>query len=132
MLPTPSDDRRAVFEYQPHEDARVFHVGFGYVPGHKLDFLFRPIIPRGGARRGILRFHYNRVQPLIRYLEPAEGQPYGLSIGNLSQRDAPRGRGALTLILSQRFPQLLDQGGRANAAGQPDGCENGSEQLANH
>lgn len=109
-------DRYRAYEYEPAPEARIFHVAHGYVPRHKMDFLFRPSIPRGASRRGIQRYHFNRIQPLIRHLEPAAQAAYGLSLGNVSSSDVAHGRGALALMLSVRFSRLIDQGGRGDAA----------------
>ena len=59
-----STERYVVPCYQAGEGEAWFHFLHGNVPGHEIDFLYRPEVPQGALGRQ----HYSHVLRLVRYI----------------------------------------------------------------
>jgi len=96
--------------YEAAPGAAYYHFLHGNVPGHQIDFIYRPEVPSGPLSRQ----HFSHLSRLVRYLEPREDALCAFAIGNLSRDDTQHepGRGGLALILGLRVEGALDHAGR--------------------
>lgn len=96
--------------YRAAEDERWYHFLHGYVPGHQIDFMYRPEVPQGALGRE----HYSHLTRLISYIEPHPGAPFAFAIGNLSRDDTQHepGHGGVALIFGLRIREVTDHAGR--------------------
>src|SRR4051794_3755164 len=87
--------------YRAAEDAPWFHFLHGNVPGHQIDFMYRPEVPQGALSRQ----HYSHLARLMSYIEPHGGAEYAFAIGNLSRDDTQHepGHGGVALIFGLRI-----------------------------
>lgn len=98
-------------KYQPLPGAVWFHVLYGHVPRHQMDFIYRPAVPF----EKLLPVHYCEVQSLIQHIGPAPGSSMTFTIGNLSRND-PRhraGHGGLVVAAKTLVARAKDSAGRA-------------------
>ncbi|HRI64936.1 MAG TPA: hypothetical protein PK156_11870, partial [Polyangium sp.] len=100
----------AVPTYQAAENTDWYHFLHGNVPGHQIDFIFRPNIPQGA----LTRQHFSHLTRLMRYIEPRHESTYAFTIGNLSRDDTQyeAGHGGLALIFGLRVHGAIDHAGR--------------------
>jgi hypothetical protein len=98
--------------YQAVGDPPWYHFLHGNVPGHQIDFMYRPEVPQGP----LTRQHFSHLSRLLKYIEPQEGCPYAFCIGNLSRDDTQHepGHGGLALIFGLRIQGVTDHAGRQN------------------
>jgi hypothetical protein len=87
-----------------------FHFLHGNVPGHQIDFIYRPKVPQGP----LTRQHFSHLSRLMKYIEPRHGSAYAFAIGNLSRDDTQYepGRGGIALIFGLRIKGARDHAGR--------------------
>lgn len=87
-----------------------YHFLHGNVPGHAIDFMYRPEVPQGS----LTPQHFSHLSRLMKYIEPHEGCSYAFTIGNLSRDDAQHepGHGGLALIFGFRISGARDHEGR--------------------
>jgi hypothetical protein len=87
-----------------------YHFLHGNVPGHQIDFIYRPEVPEGP----LTRQHFSHLSRLVRYIEPWSRSAYAFAIGNLSRDDTQYepGRGAVALIFGLRIHGAKDHAGR--------------------
>src|SRR4051812_9866628 len=87
-----------------------YHFLHGNVPGHQIDFMYRPDVPQGP----ITRQHFSHLARLVKYIEPRAGSPFAFAIGNLSRDDTQYepGRGGIALIFALRIHGARDHAGR--------------------
>lgn len=100
----------AVPTYQAPADADWYHFLHGNVPGHQIDFIFRPDVPQGA----LARQHFSHLARLVKYIEPRLGNAYAFAIGNLSRDDTQYepGHGGIALIFGLRIKGAFDHAGR--------------------
>ena len=96
--------------YQAADDPPWYHFLHGNVPGHQIDFMYRPEVPQGQ----LTRQHFSHLSRLLKYIEPQEGCPYAFCVGNLSRDDTQHepGHGGLSLIFGLRIQGVMDHAGR--------------------
>lgn len=96
--------------YQSEPGAIWYHFLHGNVPGHQIDFIFRPEVPRGD----LTRQHFSHLARLMKYIEPRVNASYAFSIGNLSRDDSQYepGHAGLALIFGLRIKGAVDHAGR--------------------
>jgi hypothetical protein len=96
--------------YQAEPGAVWYHFLHGNVPGHQIDFIYRPEVPQGPLRQQI----FGHLTRLVKYIEPRPGSAYAFAIGNLSRDDTQYepGHGALALIFGLRIQGVMDHAGR--------------------
>src|SRR6185503_19409193 len=82
--------------YRAREDTSWFHFLHGNVPGHQIDFMYRPEIPHGQLSRQ----HFSHLSRLMNYIEPQTNGLFAFAIGNLSRDDVQHepGHGGIALI----------------------------------
>ncbi|MDI1476401.1 hypothetical protein [Polyangium sp. y55x31] len=87
-----------------------FHFLHGNVPGHQIDFIYRPEVPQ----EPLTRQHFSHLSRLVKYIEPRHGSAYAFAIGNLSRDDTQYepGHGGLALIFGLRIKGAKDHAGR--------------------
>lgn len=87
-----------------------YHFLHGNVPGHQIDFMYRPEVPQ----EGLTRQHFSHLARLVKYIEPRHRSPYAFAIGNLSRDDTQYepGHGAVALIFELRIRGAKDHAGR--------------------
>jgi hypothetical protein len=87
-----------------------FHFLHGNVPGHQIDFIYRPKVPQGP----LTRQHFSHLSRLMKYIEPRHGAAYAFEIGNLSRDDTQYepGHGGIALIFGLRIKGAMDHAGR--------------------
>ncbi|MDI3290290.1 hypothetical protein [Polyangium sp. 15x6] len=90
--------------------ATWFHFLHGNVPGHQIDFIYRPEVPQAP----LTRQHFSHLSRLVKYIEPRHGSAYAFAIGNLSRDDTQYepGHGGLALIFGLRIKGAKDHAGR--------------------
>lgn len=86
------------------------HFLHGNVPGHEIDFMYRPEVPQGALSRQ----HFSHLARLIKYIEPQHGADHAFAIGNLSRDDTQYepGHGGVALIFGLRIRGACDHAGR--------------------
>jgi hypothetical protein len=87
-----------------------FHFLHGNVPGHQIDYIYRPEVPQGH----LTRQHFSHLTRLLKYIEPRHGSAYAFAIANLSRDDTQYepGHGAIALIFGLRIKGVKDHAGR--------------------
>src|SRR6185503_15119045 len=87
-----------------------YHFLHGNVPGHQIDFMYRPDVPQGP----LTQQHFSHLSRLVRYIEPRSRSTYAFAIGNLSRDDTQYepGRGGVALIFGLRIHGAKDHAGR--------------------
>lgn len=87
-----------------------YHFLHGNVPGHQIDFIYRPEVPQGPFTPQ----HFSHLSRLVRYIEPWSRSAFAFAIGNLSRDDTQYepGRGAVALIFGLRIHGAKDHAGR--------------------
>ena len=77
-------------------DAAWYHFLHGNVPGHQIDFIYRPEVPQGP----LTRQHFSHLARLMKYIEPQSNARCAFAVGNLSRDDTQYepGHGGLALI----------------------------------
>lgn len=96
--------------YTAPEDTTWYHFLHGNVPGHQIDFMYRPEVPQGA----LTRQHFSHLSRLMKYIEPHTNSPYAFAIGNLSRDDTQYepGHGGIALIFGLRVRGVTDHAGR--------------------
>lgn len=96
--------------YRAGDDTAFYHFLHGTVPGHQIDFLYRPDVPQGA----LTQTHFGHLARLIKYIEPRAKAAYAFALGNLSRDDIQHepGHGGLALLFALRVPGLTDHAGR--------------------
>lgn len=96
--------------YCPLPDALWHHFLHGNVPGHQIDFMYRPEVPSGQLSQQ----HFSHLARFVKYIEPRRGCPYAFAIGNLSRDDTQYepGHGGVALIFGLRIRGAKDHAGR--------------------
>jgi len=100
----------AVPTYEPPPEAAWYHFLHGNVPGHQIDFIYRPEVPHGR----LAQQHFSHLARLVKYIEPRRGSAFAFAIGNLSRDDTQYepGRGGVALIFGLRIRGVKDHTGR--------------------
>lgn len=96
--------------YQATPGATWFHFLHGNVPGHQIDFMFRPDVPQGA----LTRQHFSHLARFVKYIEPRRDTEYAFAIANMSRDDTQYepGHGCVALIFGLRVHGALDHAGR--------------------
>lgn len=96
--------------YQAPPNADWYHFLHGNVPGHQIDFIFRPDVPQGA----LTRQHFSHLARLVKYIEPRLSSSYAFAIGNLSRDDTQYepGHGGIGFIFGLRIKGAVDHAGR--------------------
>lgn len=96
--------------YRAEPGATWYHFLHGNVPGHQIDFIYRPDVPQGD----LTRQHFSHLARLMKYIEPRVNTPYAFAIGNLSRDDTQYepGHGGIALIFGLRVKGAVDHAGR--------------------
>lgn len=96
--------------YQALTGAPWYHFLHGNVPGHEIDFIYRPDVPRGP----LTEQHFSHLARLMKDIEPPASGPYAFAIGNLSRDDTQHepGHGGVALLFGLRIHGALDHAGR--------------------
>ncbi|UQA62864.1 hypothetical protein [Polyangium aurulentum] len=100
----------AVPTYEAPPGAAWYHFLHGNVPGHQIDFMYRPEVPQGA----LTRQHFSHLARLMKYIEPRAGSVYAFAIANLSRDDTQYepGRGGVAFIFGLRIQGAKDHAGR--------------------
>src|SRR5262245_60356079 len=96
--------------YRPPPGLCWYHFLHGDVPGHQIDFMYRPEVPAGP----LTQQHFSHLSRLVRYIEPRPRSAYAFAIGNLSRDDTQYepGHGGVALIFGLRIRGAKDHVGR--------------------
>ncbi|APR85892.1 Low-complexity acidic protein [Minicystis rosea] len=96
--------------YVAKEEEPWFHFLHGNVPGHEIDFMYRPEVPQAA----LTRQHFSHLARLLKYIEPHHGAEHAFAIGNLSRDDTQHepGHGGLALMFGLRIRGASDHAGR--------------------
>lgn len=96
--------------YKVPSGASYYHFLHGNVPGHQIDFIYRPEVPQ----EPLTRQHFSHLSRLVKYIEPRHGSAYAFAIGNLSRDDTQYepGHGGVALIFGLRIKGAKDHAGR--------------------
>jgi hypothetical protein len=96
--------------YKPSPGVAWMHFLHGNVPGHQIDFIYRPEVPAGP----LTQQHFSHLARLVKYIEPRHRSAYAFAIGNLSRDDTQYepGHGAVALIFGLRIRGAKDHAGR--------------------
>ncbi len=100
----------AVPTYEAPKGAAFYHFLHGNVPGHEIDFMYRPNMAEGPLSRQ----HFGHLSRLLMFIEPRGVGGSAFAIGNLSRDDShyEPGHGGLAFILSLRIRGARDHAGR--------------------
>ncbi|WP_437719797.1 hypothetical protein [Sorangium sp. So ce861] len=87
-----------------------YHFLHGNVPGHQIDFIYRPDVPQGP----LTQQHFSHLTQLINYIEPRSRHEHAFAIGNLSRDDTQHepGHGGVALLFGLRIQGAKDHAGR--------------------
>ncbi|WP_437731301.1 hypothetical protein [Sorangium sp. So ce1335] len=96
--------------YEPAPGEVWYHFLHGNVPGHQIDFIYRPDVPQGP----LTQQHFSHLTQLINYIEPRSRHEYAFAIGNLSRDDTQHepGHGGVALLFGLRIHGAKDHAGR--------------------
>src|SRR5262245_49286895 len=96
--------------YRAPDDTPWYHFLHGNVPGHQIDFMYRPEVPQGRLRQQ----HFSHLARLMKYIEPQTNRRYAFAIGNLSRDDTQYepGHGGGALIFGLRIRGVPDHAER--------------------
>lgn len=96
--------------YQALDGAPWYHFLHGNVPGHEIDFIYRPDVPQGP----LTEQHFSHLARLMRDIEPPARGSYAFAVGNLSRDDTQHepGHGGVALLFGMRIHGALDHAGR--------------------
>ena len=102
--------RYVVPSYRAEGDTAFFHFLHGTVPGHQIDFMYRPDVPQGALKQT----HFGHLSRLIKYIEPRQNAKAAFALGNLSRDDVQHepGHGGLALLFALRVSGVTDHAGR--------------------
>lgn len=87
-----------------------FHFLHGNVPGHQIDFMYRPEVPQ----TPLTRQHFSHLARVVKYIEPRHAAAYSFAITNLSRDDNQHepGHGGVGLVFGLRIKGARDHAGR--------------------
>ena len=71
--------------YKASPDVPWYHFLHGNVPGHQIDFIYRPEIPAGP----VTPQHFSHLARFVKYIEPRRRVAFAFAIPNIS-RDEPQ------------------------------------------
>jgi hypothetical protein len=96
--------------YKARPEVGWYHFLHGNVPGHQIDFMYRPEVPQGP----LTQQHFGHLARLVKYIEPRYRSAYAFAIGNLSRDDTQYepGRGGVALLFGLRIRGAKDHQGR--------------------
>lgn len=96
--------------YDAPPDTCWYHFLHGNVPGHQIDFIFRPAVPQGD----LTRQHFSHFGRIVTYIEPRHESAYAFAIGNLSRDDTQYepGHGGMAFMFALRIKGAVDHAGR--------------------
>ncbi len=103
-------DGYVVPSYQALDGAPWYHFLHGNVPGHEIDFIYRPDVPQGP----LTEQHFSHLARLMRDIEPPASGRYAFAVCNLSRDDTQHepGHGGVALLFGLRIHGALDHAGR--------------------
>lgn len=89
-----------------------FHFLHGNVPGHEIDFMYRPDVPQAP----LTRQHFSHLARIVKYIEPRPSASYSFAITNLSRDDTQHepGHGGVAFVFGLRIDGTTDHAGRRN------------------
>ncbi len=87
-----------------------FHFLHGNVPGHQIDFMYRPEVPQAP----LTRQHFSHLARVVKYIEPRHSAAYSFAITNLSRDDNQYepGHGGVGFVFGLRINGARDHAGR--------------------
>jgi hypothetical protein len=96
------------YKLEPHQ--AWFHFLHGNVPGHQIDFMYRPSVPQSP----LTRQHFSHLSRVVKYIEPRHANAYSFAITNLSRDDNQYepGHGGVAFIFGLRIRGARDHAGR--------------------
>jgi hypothetical protein len=96
--------------YQAPDGAPWYHFLHGNVPGHEIDFIYRPDVPQGP----LTEQHFSHLARLMKDIEPPTRGLYAFAVCNLSRDDTQHepGHGGVALLFGLRIHGALDHAGR--------------------
>jgi len=96
------------YKIEPHEV--WFHFLHGNVPGHQIDFMYRPEVPQPP----LTRQHFSHLTRVVKYIEPRPATAYSFAITNLSRDDNQHepGHGGVAFVFGLRINGVRDHAGR--------------------
>lgn len=97
-------------EYKIEPNEVWFHFLHGNVPGHQIDFMYRPEVPQPP----LTRQHFSHLARLVKYIEPRHSTAYSFAITNLSRDDNQHepGHGGVAFVFGLRINGVRDHAGR--------------------
>lgn len=97
-------------EYRMDPQDVWFHFLHGNVPGHQIDFMYRPEVPQPP----LMRQHFSHLARLVKYIEPRHATAYSFAIANLSRDDNQHepGHGGVAFVFGLRINGVRDHAGR--------------------
>ncbi len=89
-----------------------YHFLHGNVPGHEIDFMYRPEVPQAP----LTRQHFSHLARIVKYIEPRPSSSYSFAITNLSRDDTQHetGHGGVAFVFGLRIDGTTDHAGRRN------------------
>lgn len=96
--------------YKASPDVPWYHFLHGNVPGHQIDFIYRPEIPAGP----VTPQHFSHLARFVKYIEPRRGSAFAFAIANLSRDDTQYepGHGGIAILFGLRIEGAKDHAGR--------------------
>lgn len=96
--------------YKVKPGSAYFHFLHGNVPGHQIDYIYRPDVPQDP----LTRQHFSHLARLLKYIEPRHGSAYAFAICNLSRDDTQYepGHGGVAFVFGLRIKGAKDHAGR--------------------
>jgi len=105
-----SAEQYAVPTYEAPPGTAWYHFLHGNVPGHQIDFMYRPIVPGGD----LAPQHFSHLARLVKYIEPWDGSAHAFALVNLSRDDTQYepGQGGVAIVFGMRIQGAKDHAGR--------------------
>ena len=104
--------RYEVPTYMLQPEERWFHFLYGNVPGHQIDYMYRPEVPQ----EPLTRQQFSHVTRIVKLIEPRREAAFAFAIANMSRDDTQYepGHGGVAFVFGLRIKGARDHAGRDN------------------